>query len=100
MSCMNTLMANRRQDDEDRAERRADYTDQRAIELTQPGEDCDPYDGYHLAEALDESSTKDKTILGQLISDGKYADAGIHLRGISQTYWATKANEQAQEETA
>ncbi len=100
MSCMNTVMANRRQDDEDRAERRADYTDQRAIELMEPGEDCDPCDGYHLAEALDESSAKEKTLFGQLIRDGKYAEAGIFLRGISHVYWATKANEQAQEETA
>ncbi len=100
MSCMNTVMANRHQDDKDRAERRADYTDQRAIELMEPGEDCDPCDGYHLAEALDESSAKEKTLFGQLIRDGKYADAAIFLRGISHAYWAAKANEQALEETA
>lgn len=100
MGCMNTMMMHGRQDDEDRAERRADYIDQRAIELMEPGEDCDPCDGYHLAEALDESSAKEKTIFGQLIRDGKYAEAGIFVRGISHAYWATKANEQAQEETA
>lgn len=100
MSCMNTVMANNRQADEDRAERRADAADQRAIELMEPGEDCDPCDGYHLAEALDEANGKEKTILGQLIREGKYAKAGIFLRGISHAYWAEKANEQAQEETA
>jgi len=100
MNCMNTLMANNRQADEDRAERRADACDQRAIELMEPGEDCDPCDGYHLAEALDEANGKEKTILGQLICEGKYAEAGIFLRGISHAYWATKATEQAQEETA
>ena len=100
MTCMNTVMANNRQADEDRAERRADAADQRAIELMEPGEDCDPCDGYHLAEALDEANGKEKTILGQLIRTGKYAEAGIFLRGISHAYWATKANEQAQEETA
>lgn len=100
MTCMNTVMANNRQADEDRAERRADACDQRAIELMEPGEDCDPCDGYHLAEALDEANGKEKTILGQLIRTGKYAEAGIFLRGISHAYWAEKANEQAQEQTA
>lgn len=97
---MNTLMMHSRQDDEDRAERRAFATEARAIELMEPSEDCDPCDGYHLAEALDEANGKEKTILGQLIREGKYAEAGIFLRGISHAYWATKANEQAQEETA
>lgn len=100
MSCMNTVMANNRQDDEDRADRRACAEEARAIELLGPGEDCDPCDGYHLAEALDEANAKEKTIFGQLIRDGKYAEAGIFLRGLSHAYWAIKANEQAQEETA
>ena len=100
MSCMNTVMVNNRQHYEDRAERRADACDQRSIELMESGEDCDPCDGYHLAEALDEASGKEKTILGQLFRESKYAEAGIFLRGISHTYWAEKANEQAQEETA
>lgn len=100
MNCMNTMMMRSRQADENRAEARADAEEQRAIELMEPGEDCDPCDGYHLAEALDEASGKEKTILGQLIRDGKYAEAGIFLRGISHAYWATKANEQVQEETA
>ena len=53
-----------------------------------------------MAEALDEANGKEKTILGQLIRDGKYTEAGIFLRGISHAYWAEKANEQAQEEIA
>lgn len=97
---MNTMMMHGRQDDEDRAERRAFATEARALELMGPGEDCDPCDGYHLAEALDEANSKEKTLFGQLIRDGKYADAAIFLRGISHAYWATKADEQAQEETA
>lgn len=100
MSCMNTLMANRRQDDEDRAERLADATDARSVELMEPGEDCDPCEGCNVAEALDEASGKEQQILGQLIRDGKFAEAGIFLRGISHTYWAAKALEQAQEEFA
>ena len=100
MSCMNTMMMRGRQADDDQAERMADAADQRSIELMEPGEDCDPCGGYHLAEALDEANAKEKTILGQLIREGKFAEAGIFLRGISHAYWATKALEQAQEETA
>lgn len=100
MSCMNTALMHERQRDEDAAQRRADAADMRSVELMEPGQDCDPCDGYHMAEALDEASHNAKAVLGQLIREGKFADAGIFLRGISHAYWAAKALEQAQEEFA
>lgn len=100
MHCMNTMMMRGRQDDEDSAERRAFAAEARAIELMQPGEDCDPCSHDNLAEALCECSGKDGQMLGQLLREGKFAEAGIFLRGISHAYWAIKADEQAQEQTA
>lgn len=100
MSCMNTVMANNRQADEDEAERRAEYEEQRSIELMQSGEDCDPCEGCNVGEAFDEAPYSSKKVLGDLLREGKFAEAGIFLRGISHTYWAAKATEQAQEETA
>ncbi len=100
MSCMNTQMANARQDDEDRAEARAFAVEDRATELITPGQDCDPCEGCNVAEALDEAPYSSKKVLGDLIREGKFADAGIFLRGLSHAYWAAKADQQAQEEFA
>jgi hypothetical protein len=99
MSCMNTVIANRHQADEDRAERRADYIDQRTIELMQSGEDCDPCEGCNVGEAFDEAPYSSKKVLGDLLREGKFFEAGVFLRGISHAYWAAKSYEQAQEET-
>lgn len=98
MSCMDTLMLRNHQQDEGRAASRADAADLRAAELMEPGEDCDPFRAYSLEDAFMDASVKEKTLLGQLIRQGKYAEAGIFLRGISHEYWAAKALEQAQEE--
>lgn len=100
MSCMNTAFMHERQRDEDAAERRADAADIRSVELMEAGQDCDPCEGNNLAEALAEASGKEASILGQLIREGRFADAGIFLRGISHAYWTAKALEQAQEEFA
>lgn len=100
MSCMNTIMANRRQDDEDREERIDMAVEQRSIELMFAGEDCDPCDGFNVLEAMDESSVNAKQAFGQLMREGKFAEAAIFMRGISHTYWAEKALEQAQGEFA
>ena len=56
MSCMNTMMMNSRQDDEDRAERRSMAIEARSVELMQHGEACDPMDGFNIVEALGEAS--------------------------------------------
>lgn len=100
MSCMNTQMANARQDDEDQADRRAYAVESRSVELMCAGEDCDPCEGCNVAEALDEAHYSSKKVLGDLIREGKFADAGIFLRGLSHAYWAAKADEQAQKEFA
>jgi len=98
MSCMNTMMMNSRQDDEDRAERLADAIEARAIELMQHGEACDPMDGFNITEALGEASANSKMVLGKVLAERKFDQVGILIDGISREYWANMANEMAEKE--
>ena len=98
MSCMNTMMMNSRQDDEDRAERLAFAIEARSIELMQHGEACDPMDGVNICEALDESSMSTKMVLAKVLSERKFDQAGLLIDMTSREYWARKAIEMAEEE--
>jgi hypothetical protein len=95
---MNTMMMGQRQDDEDRAEALEFAIEARAIELMQHGEACDPFDGVNICEALDESSANEKIVLGKVLSERKFDQAGILLDMISRTYWAKMADEMAERE--
>jgi hypothetical protein len=98
MSCYNTQMMNARQDDEDRAERVADAIEARAAELLQHGESCDPLDGFNVIEALGEATTNEKIVLGKLLTERKFDQAGILVASISQAYWAKEASNIAESE--
>jgi hypothetical protein len=100
MSCMNTQMMNSRQSDEDRAEALEFAIEDRAAELLKHGEACDPMDGFNICEALDESSANEKMVLGKVLAERKFDQAGILVASISQSYWAKKADEMAEEELA
>ena len=98
MSCMNTMMMNSRQDDEDKAESLAMAIEARAAELLTHGEACDPFDGVNICEALDESSANEKIVLGKVLSERKFDQVGILVMSISQAYWAKMADELAERE--
>ena len=98
MSCMNTMMMNSRQDDEDRAERLEFAIEARAAELLTHGEACDPMDGYNITEALGEASTNVKVALAKMLAERKFDQAGILLDQVSREYWAKMADEMAREE--
>jgi len=98
MNDMNTQMMNERQDDEDRAERRAFAIDDRVVELMQPGEACDPFDCFSLCLALEYSSNDEMAMLGELLADKKFEQAGILLYRITSDYWSEKAYEKAEDE--
>jgi hypothetical protein len=100
MSCMNTQMMNSRQSDEDRAERLRDAIDARACELMTHGEACDPMDGVNICEALDESSTAEKMVLGKVLAERKFDQVGILVEWLTKSYWSKKADEMAKEELA
>lgn len=98
MSDYNTQMMNGRQADEDYAEALAFAIEDRAAELLKHGEACDPMDGFNICEALDESSTNEKMVLGKVLAERKFDQAGILVASISQSYWAKKADEVAAQE--
>jgi len=98
MSDYNTMMMNSRQDDEDRAESLAFAIEARAAELLTHGEACDPLDGFNICEALDESSANEKIVLGKVLAERKFDQAGILVASVSQAYWAKMANEMAERE--
>jgi hypothetical protein len=98
MSCMNTMMMNSRQSDEDRAERLRDAIDARACELMTHGEACDPLDGFNISEAMFEASTNVKMVLGKLLSERKFDQVGILVDSVSRDYWAKMADEIAEDE--
>ena len=98
MSCMNTMIMNSRQDDEDRAESLAFAIEARAAELLTHGEACDPMDGVNICEALDESSANIKIVLGQVLAQRKFDQVGILLDQVSREYWAKMADELAERE--
>ena len=100
MSCMNTQMMHSRQSDEDRAERLRDAIDVRAHELMNHGEACDPMDGVNICEALDESSTAEKMVLGKVLAERKFDQVGILVEWLTKSYWSKKADEMAKEELA
>ena len=98
MNCMNTMMMNIRQDDEDQAERLVFAIEARAAELMTHGESCDPFDGVNICEALDESSMTEKMVLGKVLAERKFDQAGILIEGITKAYWEKMANEKAERE--
>jgi len=98
MSCMNTMMMNSRQDDEDRAESLVFAIEARAAELLTHGEACDPMDGFNIAEALGEASTNVKMVLGKVLAERKFDQAGILIDSVSREYWAKMADEMAESE--
>jgi hypothetical protein len=98
MTCMNTMMMNSRQDDEDRAERRSMAIEARAIELMQHGEACDPLDGFNIVEAMGEASTNVKMVLAKVLSERKFDQVGRLIDMTSRDFWAKKAIEMAEEE--
>jgi hypothetical protein len=98
MSCMNTMMMNRRQADDDYAERLADSIEARSVELMKHGEACDPLDGFNLSEAFAEASINEKMVMAKVLSERKFNQAGILLDMISRNYWAKMAIEMAESE--
>ena len=98
MSCMNTMMMNARQDDEDRAERLEFAIEVRAAELLTHGEACDPMDGFNIVEAMGEASTNVKMVLAKVLAERKFDQAGILLDQVSREYWAKMADEMTREE--
>jgi len=98
MSDYNTQKMNGRQADEDYAEALEYAREARAAELLEPGEDCYPLDGFNICEALNESSSREKQLLEQLLSERQFDQAGVLVASISQAYWAKKADEMAEEE--
>jgi len=98
MSCMNTQMMHSRQADEDRAERRAFSIDDRVVELMQPGEECDPFDFSSLCLALEDSSNDEMAMLGKLLAEKKFEQAGTLLYRITSNHWSEKAYEMAEQE--
>jgi len=98
MSCMNTMMMNSRQDDEDQAEALSFAIEARSANLLAHGEVCDPFDGFNICEALDESSAKEKMLLGKMLTERKFDQVGILMMSISQGYWAKIADEMAKTE--
>lgn len=98
MSCYNTQMMNARQDDEDRAERLEYAIEDRALELMQHGEACDPLDGFNICEAYGEATTNEKMVMAKMLVERKFDQAGILLDMITKTYWAKMADEMAEKE--
>ena len=98
MSCMNTMMMNSRQDDEDRAQSLSDAIEARSVELMQHGESCDPMDGVNICKALDESNMNTKMVLAKVLSERKFDQVGVLIDMTSRSYWASKAIEMATEE--
>lgn len=95
MSCMNTMMMNSRQNDEDRAESLAMAIEARSIELMQHGEACDPMDGFNITEAFGEATTTEKMVMAKMLVERKFDQAGILLDMITREYWAKMADEMA-----
>lgn len=98
MSCMNTMMMNARQDDEDRAERLADAIDARAAELLTHGEACDPLDCFNICEAYGEATTNEKMVMAKMLAERKFVQVGILLDMITRSYWEKMADEMAEKE--
>jgi hypothetical protein len=98
MSCYNTQMMNARLDDEDQAERLRDAIDARAAELLQHGEACDPLDGFNICEAMSEATTNEKMVLGKVLAERKFDQAGILVEMITKAYWSKIADEMAEKE--
>jgi hypothetical protein len=95
---MNTQMMNSRQADEDRAEALEFAVEARADELMTHGEVCDPFDGVNICQALDESSTAEKMVLGKVLAERRFDQVGILVDWLTKSYWGKKADEMAREE--
>ena len=98
MNCMNTMMMNSRQDDEDSAEALAFAIEARAAELLTHGEACDPLDGFNICEAYGEATNNEKMVMAKMLVEGKFDQAGILLDMITKAYWSKMADELAAEE--
>lgn len=98
MSCYNTQMMNSRQADEDYAEALGFAIESRAVELLAHGEACDPLDGFNICEAMGEATTSEKMLLGKLLAEPQFGQAGILVASISQAYWSKMADEMAESE--
>jgi hypothetical protein len=98
MSCMNTMMMNSRQDDEDEAESLDFAIEARAAELLTHGEACDPLDGFNICEAYGAATTNEKMVMAKMLAERKFDQAGILLDMITRAYWAKMADEMATEE--
>jgi hypothetical protein len=98
MSCMNTMMMNSRQDDEDLAESLDFAIEARAAELLTHGEACDPLDGFNIFEAYGAATTNEKMVMAKMLVERKFDQAGILLDMITRAYWAKMADEMATEE--
>lgn len=98
MSDYNTQMMHARQDDEDSAEALQEALEARAAALQTHGEACDPLDGFNVCEAYGEATTNEKMVMGKMLAERKFDQAGILLDMVSRAYWAKKADEQAEEE--
>ena len=98
MSCMNTMMMNSRQDDEDEAESLYFAIEARAAELLTHGEACDPLDGFNICEAYGAATTNEKMVMAKMLVERKFDQAGILLDMITRAYWAKMADEMATEE--
>jgi len=98
MSCMNTMMMNSRQDDEDEAESLYFAIEARAAELLTHGEACDPLDGFNICEAYGAATTNEKMVMAKMLAERKFDQAGILLDMITRAYWAKMADEMATEE--
>jgi uncharacterized protein YggL (DUF469 family) len=95
MTDYNTQMMNSRQADEDKAEALDDAIDARVAELLMPGEECDPLDGLNICEALNESTNSEKMVLGKVLAERKFDQAGILVEWLTKSYWGKKAEELA-----
>ncbi len=98
MSCMNTMMMHSRQADEDRAEALDFAIEARAAELMTHGEACDPFNCFSLCLALEDSSIDDMEVLGKLLAEKKFEQAGTLLCKITNNHWSEKAYQMAQQE--
>ena len=98
MSCMNTMMMNSRQDEEDSAEALAFAIEARAAELLTHGEACDPLDGFNICEAYGEATTNEKMVMAKMLAERNFEQVGFLLDMITKAYWAKMADEMAAEE--
>ena len=62
------------------------YIEERVPELMKVGEDYDPTDTGHMAEAISEASEEDQATIRDYIEQKDWAKLGLKLYSISLTY--------------